>query len=75
MAKYTANGDLLWITSFGKSGNERINAITCDASGNVLIGGSYESAVLKIGNDSLIKGNTGSDLFGAKYSASERLSG
>lgn len=70
LAKYTANGDLLWITSFGKSGNERINAITCDASGNVLIGGSYESAVLKIGNDSLIKGNTGSDLFIAKYSAS-----
>lgn len=70
LAKYNSNGDLLWIRSFGNTGNERITALTCNGSGNVLIAGSFESATLKIGNDSLIKGNAGSDLFVAEYSAS-----
>lgn len=52
--------------SAGGSSNERANAIHCDALGNVIIAGLFDSDPLTFGPDVLINNSNGFDMFIAK---------
>lgn len=44
LTKFDSTGQFLWAVSFGGTGLQSGRAITCDASGDVLVGGSYDGA-------------------------------
>ncbi|MBK5286095.1 MAG: T9SS type A sorting domain-containing protein [Bacteroidia bacterium] len=50
LAKYDSNGNILWAKALGGNGWADLNSLTCDAFGNVCIGGSF-------GTDSIFFGN------------------
>lgn len=73
IVKYDANGNVLWAKSAGGTDYDLSNGITTDASGNVLITGSFESETMIFETITLTNAdNTGiySDIFIAKYDAS-----
>ena len=72
LVKYTPNGMALWATRAGGSANEAGYGITCDNSGNIIIGGSFSSDSIIFGNTTLT--NTGGgDAFLVKYNASGQV--
>jgi uncharacterized repeat protein (TIGR01451 family) len=42
LTKFDSSGQFLWAVSFGGTGLQSGRAISCDASGDVLVGGSYD---------------------------------
>jgi gliding motility-associated-like protein len=46
VAKYTADGKLLWGKSIGGNGLDQINNLAVDIDGNVIIGASYNSSFI-----------------------------
>ncbi|MEE1946807.1 gliding motility-associated C-terminal domain-containing protein [Pedobacter sp. KR3-3] len=46
IAKYTADGKLLWARSIGGSGLDQVNNLTVDISGNVILGASFGSGII-----------------------------
>ncbi|MFN8711583.1 MAG: T9SS type A sorting domain-containing protein [Bacteroidota bacterium] len=42
LTKFDSSGQFLWAVSFGGNGLQSGRAISCDASGDVLVGGSYD---------------------------------
>src|ERR1035437_7007801 len=67
IAKYDANGNVLWAKSVGGEGDV-CNSISADASGNVFITGWFSCSSITFGSTTLT--NTGGeDLFIAKYDA------
>ena len=72
LAKYNNSGNLIWAKNFGGPGFERANAMVMDASGNLLVTGSY-TADFPIGSTVLpAAGFQG--IFLAKFSPSGDLS-
>ena len=72
LVKYDSGGNIIWAKSAGGTGYDIVNSLCVDLSGNIYIGGGYESPYLTFGNDTL-KNSAGnnlypkSDLFIAKY--------
>jgi hypothetical protein len=72
IAKYDSSGNVLWAKRDG-IGASQANAITNDLSGNVYITGSYYSAIIVFGSDTLTNltlGSNGTDVFTLKYDSS-----
>ncbi|MGZ3864737.1 MAG: T9SS type A sorting domain-containing protein [Bacteroidia bacterium] len=72
VAKYDANGNVLWAKSAGGITNEGANSISADGGGNVFITGSFNSPTITFGSYTLTNANnTGTDnnFFIAKYDA------
>ena len=51
--KYDSKGEIEWINSVGGSGTDEINSVVATSDGGYLIGGSFNSIVLKAGNITL----------------------
>jgi hypothetical protein len=70
LAKYDANGNVLWTKSEGGMGNDLGNSVAVDASGNPYVAGYFSSPTLTFGSYTLTNANAGiNDLFLAKYDA------
>ena len=65
IAEYSPSGSLLWAKRFGASGNDAINDIRLDASGNLVVVGSFEGT-MKLGS-ATVRSQGGSDGFAAKF--------
>jgi hypothetical protein len=65
IAKYDSSGKLLWAHSKGGSGIETANGVTTNKDGDVYVAGSFSSATLDFGTNSLYN-NGNQDLFVAK---------
>ena len=70
LAKFAANGNLVWVKQFGSTTAEVVNGLTVDKSGNVIVTGSAPvGAIFGSGsNAQVLQGSLSSDLFLAKYS-------
>lgn len=68
VARYDAGGTLLWALSEGAPGMQQASGIALDASGNVIVTGTFTDA-FAIGSDALSTAGA-SDGFIAKYTAS-----
>lgn len=66
LAKYDANGTLLWVRNAGSSGDDLGKAIAFDASNNVYLTGYFSGAISTWG----INSAGGKDVFIASYSPS-----
>lgn len=49
LAKYGATGNLLWSKGIGGTGNELVNALSVDGSGDIYLAGSFSTPVLNLG--------------------------
>ncbi len=65
LAKFDANGNVIWAKNFGKASSNWVSAITTDANGNVYIAGKSDSSIV-FGNDTL----SGFVMFLAKFNSS-----
>jgi hypothetical protein len=72
IAKYDANGNVLWAHSGGGSGIEYSYGIATDATGNVFITGIFNSPTIIFGSTTLINGGD-MDMFLVKYDGSGSL--
>ncbi len=70
IAKYDANGNVLWAKSAGGTYWDRSTSITVDAFDNIYVTGCFESDTLYFDNDTLVNLYYGMDLFIAKYDSS-----
>ena len=67
IAKYNNNGDVLWAKSAGSNDEDFVSSIVAvDATGNIIIAGSFSSPTITFGSTTLIN-NGGSDTFLTKY--------
>ena len=67
VAKYTANGDFLWVRTGGGIGGDYAHHMTLDAAGNVYVAGEIEGPNASFGSVN-VTGNPGTDdAFVAKY--------
>ena len=72
LAKYDANGNILWAKSAGGTGTDRAYSVSVDALGNSYVAGFFNSPTLTFGSTSLI--NMGSyDIFLTKYDANGNI--
>jgi len=70
IAKYDANGNVLWAKSAGGDQHDFGSGIATDASGNVYVTGTFTSSSMTIGSTILLNSSGGSgsgDIFIAKY--------
>lgn len=67
LAKYDANGAVLWAKSIKGTGMDFVTSITADLSGNIYLAGTFMSDSLFIGTDTLV--TYGSNMLLAKYSS------
>ena len=58
VAKFSSNGDVLWLTTFGGELNEHVEDMLVDGAGNVVVVGSYDSPQFNLSTDILT--NSGS---------------
>jgi len=71
LAKYSSDGDLLWATRSGGTSTDAGEAVAVDASGNILVTGTFSSLASFDGASLTSAG--GKDIFLAKYSANGNL--
>ncbi len=71
VAKYSANGALIWARQFGGAGNEVVRGVTAHPAGDVFIVGSFEGTAL-FGATTLISAG-GSDAFAARLQSSSGI--
>ena len=68
LAKYDANGNVLWAKSAGGADVEYASSAAADASGNIFVAGSFLGSTITFGSIILTNANTGgADLFFVKY--------
>ncbi|MDO9000176.1 MAG: SBBP repeat-containing protein [Bacteroidota bacterium] len=74
LGKITPNGNLLWLTYFGKNSSDFAYDLACDFNGNIFIGGTTTSTIF-FTNASSFQQNFGgnTDSFIAKFSSSGNL--
>lgn len=72
IAKYNANGDLLWVKIEGGTKADNAYGISTDNLGNAYITGSFDSPTLNFGSTTLTNssGGTFNNIFITKYDAS-----
>ncbi|MCG9880704.1 MAG: T9SS type A sorting domain-containing protein [Bacteroidia bacterium] len=76
MAKTSAGGQLLWLKTFGGVGSDQINNIHINASGQILLVGSFKDTInFSTDSNSFSLGTTTThaDMFVAKYDANGAL--
>jgi hypothetical protein len=73
VGKISPNGNLIWLTYFGKSGGEFSYDIKTDAAGNIFIGGTTTSTNLATPMAFQSTHGGGTDAFIAKFSSSGNL--
>ncbi len=49
LIKYDSSGNVLWSKGFGGAADDLVNAITTDASGNIYLGGTFNSTSIAFG--------------------------
>jgi hypothetical protein len=62
VAKYDANGNVLWAKSEGGTAADEALSVAVDASGNIYMAGYFESPTITFGSYTLINTTTGSNL-------------
>jgi hypothetical protein len=72
IAKYNPNGNILWAKSFGGPSSDYGFAVACDRSGNVFLTGSFISAQVIFGSDTLLS-NGGCPVFVVKINPSGNI--
>jgi hypothetical protein len=71
LAKYDANGNVLWATSAGGTTSDFVNSVAVDTSGNPYVAGWFNSSAIIFGSYTLTNMGAGSsDMFLVKYDAS-----
>jgi hypothetical protein len=70
VVKYDPSGNVLWAKSEGGTGQEYVYGISTDASGNIVVTGSFESPTMTVGSTTLTKSGSGADIFVVKYDPS-----
>ncbi len=68
LAKYTSEGQLLWVRQAGGPGNEEGRGLAVDPDGNVYLTGFFSGSINVAG--AFLTGAGGSDVFLAKFSSS-----
>jgi hypothetical protein len=68
VAKYTPQGGLLWVKTFGSTGDDSANAVVVDSADNVILAGAFSSTV-NFGGQSLTSSGY-QNVFVAKFSSS-----
>lgn len=58
LVKYDSLGNVQWGKSIGASGNEVVNGIAVDLTGNLYLTGSFTSSTLTIGSNTLLNAGT-----------------
>ena len=53
VAKFSTNGDVLWLTTFGGELNEHVEDMLVDDVGNIIVVGSYDSPQFNASTDVL----------------------
>ena len=66
LAKYDANGNVVWAKKAGGTYDDRTNSVAVDASGNSYVAGYFSSSNITFGSLTLTNAG-GDDLFIAKY--------
>ena len=69
VAKYDANGNVIWAKRVGGIGDDYSRSILNDASGNILIGGGFTSSSLTVGTN-VLSNSGGKDILIVKFDAS-----
>ncbi len=72
LAKFDPSGNVLWARSAGGTGTDHITSVTTDASGNVIVGGSFNSTSIAFDTVTLSTSG-GQDIIIAKYDPSGDL--
>lgn len=71
VAKVDPNGNTMWLKGANGSGGDRGLGIAVDASGNVFVGGAFNSGSVNFGTGGLTNAGTNtSDIFLVKYNSS-----
>jgi hypothetical protein len=73
LAKYDANGNVVWAISQGSASGENAFGVSTDAAGNVFITGAFMGSSLAIGSTTLINSGSGDAVFVVKYDANGNL--
>ncbi len=68
LIKYGPSGNVLWAKGFGGAADDTVNAITTDATGNVYLGGTFNSSTIAFGATTL--NATATSLFVVKIDSS-----
>jgi len=66
LAKYDANGNVLWAKRAGGTNHDWAASVAVDTSGNIYVAGSFNSSTITFGSDTLTNAG-GYDIFLAKY--------
>jgi len=72
VAKYDANGNVLWAKSAGGVSSETANAIAIDVSGNIYVTGYFMGTAAVFGTETFVSAGA-ADVFVAKYDASGNM--
>ena len=72
VVKYDPSGNVLWAKSAGGTGDDDGYGISTDASGNIVVTGSFESPTITFGSTILTNGGS-SDIFVVKLSSATGL--
>ncbi len=71
VVKYSPSGNVIWARKAGGTMDDRINAVTTDVAGNVIVTGSFESKYLIFGTDTVKNPLVATDdVFVIKYDSS-----
>jgi len=60
VAKYSRNGDLIWLRTFGGKGSQTGNTIALQSNGDIIVAGNFNNELII--NDTILKSNW-SDIF------------
>ena len=69
VAKYDANGNVLWAKGIGGTNTDIGNSISTDVTGNVFVTGSFISSTIAFGTYTLTNAGTTDNIFVVKYDA------
>lgn len=67
LAKFDMNGNAVWAKKIGGTGDDKAGMISCDQSGNVIIGGTFNSSSIASGSLILTNPSSGYASFVIKY--------
>lgn len=70
LAKFNSDGDLIWIKSISETNNESAEGLTVDSSGNVYVGGRFNSSSITLGTTVLNNATTSGAAFLLKFNPS-----
>ncbi|MEI6815969.1 MAG: hypothetical protein WCL14_05120, partial [Bacteroidota bacterium] len=74
LAKFNANGNVIWVKNIGSITNSLSTSICCDANGNVFIGAEFRSPSLTLGSITLLNDYSPiNDAFIAKYDSAGNI--